>query len=1411
MNEEQLMFLFENYASDKGFTDYDEFKGLMSDENARKVFFENSNPDLGFTDYDEFNNVLGVSDVEVEPVNFTEGSGEQQEQPAEPLEKPIVDVDRFGVPETNEYLSGAREAADKKLKETEELLISADIPDLPKHVIDYPSYNVEQLDSALTDIEKREKQTNFILSTRGLTQPQRTEAKKQIKRLEEERAAAIVYKAEKTNDYSLVGDAVQAVKDVGYSSAIGKKLRPEVYNLESRLSEDVFKEIEGVDIYDLTEIDFNGIRRADVDKVADLADKVAESIADGNPGVRQIAYERILNEAEEYERTKKIKEKIESDTETQDILSKYKTEALSEFESTNDDGIKYRAELVSIVDSINNNAQSRLNKLVLDYNSDVDLYKQELISQVQQGIITNKEANKQLKDYNTQLYSELESSNNLVIENNKKDIEEVSKEYYKKIEGGFNQFLLDNPMDPSDVEKLQASMKKIYEEVDEGEFAYLKAQENLQSLRFGSTNSLVASLGKSYWAELGRAVSSKGTFFNQPWMTELGDEMMTSFSVADERIEDWSDLANVPAVVKSVGRLAGSATTSVAVGAIASAATAGLGTIPAMAAVATASGLAESVDMAGGIKRDIIRETGSLLKGEQGAEAMWKAQMGNWWTYLFDGLPYVGKALRGVSSKAAKIGIVGLESSATETVQETRQTAQEQKIMESVMSGEEISARGFGELITPALVKSTFLEVAPGSFFLGASSRAVTEFMMDEKADKLAKEIIVKTRAGLVDNTDSFIRQKIFASMNQFGKNFTNSWLATLQKNGAITEEELGKLYTYSKTAEGFLRNVEGLNLTEEQMNTYFALSNRANELYDKAESITDDKVTRATLTEQANALKKNAQDFLNNPETGGSFVSVKIGKSPALIMNEEQAIEFVTNNPYVAFPEVGVTIQGRNVDEFTKMFSEMVEGTKAGLADVKSIDEYSNQQREEGRLSSVDNTLTKVNNAEYINDNEIDSSIDQIFDEIDRVDGLDISDNAKESIKQQLFSIAETLDNYEFRTKTETRKVTPKESVEGGAEAKREIPKKSTSKAEIPGVGTVNLTFTGRNTISITPKGQEGTTARVTTFTFPENFLYTNEEGDFTALVIEDAEGNQITINDPEIGVPLAINNIIAETAAVPTEVVEEFVTEEINYIKERKEAAPVKDAVEEAPTGEQKLKDISEGRVVTFTYPNKQSIPDIFKDKVSSTINVTGKSGASKTTYKVTISQSEADYLLAQGKVAPTVDTEVVETATQRLANRTKEQKDLFGEQHTDKKLPYGTADISDITTTDKNGVTTATYVNPETNSVDVIITATNKGNFVEFNNSDIIYKSFYIKRNQLFRMSDPRVYYVQFNSNDDSDIKMYYQLRNVRYADFNIGYFYISVVDLFLNDGSPCEIEKTKNNENFENFFEYIVDKK
>ena len=59
MDEKQLQFLFDQYGSKAGFADFAEFKGLMADSSARKVFFDNSNKDLGFKDYGEFESLLG--------------------------------------------------------------------------------------------------------------------------------------------------------------------------------------------------------------------------------------------------------------------------------------------------------------------------------------------------------------------------------------------------------------------------------------------------------------------------------------------------------------------------------------------------------------------------------------------------------------------------------------------------------------------------------------------------------------------------------------------------------------------------------------------------------------------------------------------------------------------------------------------------------------------------------------------------------------------------------------------------------------------------------------------------------------------------------------------------------------------------------------------------------------------------------------------------------------------------------------------------------------------------------------------------------------------------------------------------------------------------------------------------------
>jgi hypothetical protein len=66
MDEKQLQFLYSEYAKNKGFKDYSEFKGLMSSEGSRKLFFDDANAELGFKDYNEFNDLLGLKKKLVE-------------------------------------------------------------------------------------------------------------------------------------------------------------------------------------------------------------------------------------------------------------------------------------------------------------------------------------------------------------------------------------------------------------------------------------------------------------------------------------------------------------------------------------------------------------------------------------------------------------------------------------------------------------------------------------------------------------------------------------------------------------------------------------------------------------------------------------------------------------------------------------------------------------------------------------------------------------------------------------------------------------------------------------------------------------------------------------------------------------------------------------------------------------------------------------------------------------------------------------------------------------------------------------------------------------------------------------------------------------------------------------------------
>lgn len=95
--------------------------------------------------------------------------------------------------------------------------------------------------------------------------------------------------------------------------------------------------------------------------------------------------------------------------------------------------------------------------------------------------------------------------------------------------------------------------------------------------------------------------------------------------------------------------------------------------------------------------------------------------------------------------------------------------------------------------------------------------------------------------------------------------------------------------------------------------------------------------------------------------------------------------------------------------------------------------------------------------------------------------------------------------------------------------------------------------------------------------------------------------------------------------------------------------------------------------------------------------------------------------------------------------------------------------------------------------------------RGPYVEFTDKQIELNEFVIPKNQLYRLTDLRIYYIEFRSNDVSDVKLYYQLKTVAYADYKIGYFYIDPNDLYTEDNKKCVKTFDYVDETSQTFFE------
>lgn len=78
--------------------------------------------------------------------------------------------------------------------------------------------------------------------------------------------------------------------------------------------------------------------------------------------------------------------------------------------------------------------------------------------------------------------------------------------------------------------------------------------------------------------------------------------------------------------------------------------------------------------------------------------------------------------------------------------------------------------------------------------------------------------------------------------------------------------------------------------------------------------------------------------------------------------------------------------------------------------------------------------------------------------------------------------------------------------------------------------------------------------------------------------------------------------------------------------------------------------------------------------------------------------------------------------------------------------------------------------------------------RGPYVEFLPRQIRWNNFSVPLDEVYRIKDPNVFYVEYRSKCEGYVKLYLQKRPVTYADYQMEMCYISPSDLQMANGCP-----------------------
>jgi len=376
---------------------------------------------------------------------------------------------------------------------------------------------------------------------------------------------------------------------------------------------------------------------------------------------------------------------------------------------------------------------------------------------------------------------------------------------------------------------------------------------------------------------------------------------------------------------------------------------------------------------------------------------------------------------------------------------------------------------------------------------------------------------------------------------NPFLRNMTELDIKSRLAKGEMTKEEAASQIQALKDVAGRLSRVNP-NLSLRDKKDSFNLILEKEKL--EKEKAPLDEALQAPYNERIaeinNELKTIAQNAFQEQTTS------EVPVQPEAAVSGEMAQGVPQAEPQVTTQEGGQAVQEevRPIEEATAKAQEEVESY--------IVDRFRNLKLE----PVIDPLLNKMNNAEYIDDADIDNALEIIFKELDDIDNSEYSDNVKTNVKDSLLNLAEKLDNYEFRTKDKTVTVAQKRAADSTRENVQKVKVEeffSGAKAIHNGEevefdttkGVVEAKLPNGNTIVFDTPSME----------VKEDGIVIGDDGNLSTVTMVDRFGSEFTF-DGDIALDLAIKdrqNKIGEIPPPVFDIVMEEMTVKEPYIKER------------------------------------------------------------------------------------------------------------------------------------------------------------------------------------------------------------------------------------------------------------------